>query len=71
MRDLMIHLPATERATILEAWAVAEEREDKTGALRLCQALLVWLRAELTGARPEHTTKKLNHAIKLAKNFTQ
>ena len=63
IHDLVIHLPATERGTILDAWAIAENREDTTAALRLCQSLLLWLRSELTNAAPLVRERALNKTI--------
>jgi hypothetical protein len=72
-RDLTIILPATERATILAALAVADQRADDqdnsdcTPSYRLHTRLCAWLRTELTGAEPLTRTRALNEVIKEAR----
>jgi hypothetical protein len=69
-RDLTIHLPGTERATILAALEAAEAAQDKTAAMQLNVKLLVWLRAELTGAGVNSRTNSLNTVIRACRHIT-
>jgi hypothetical protein len=69
LTNITIHLPGTERATILAALAAAEADTDTTAAMLLNVNLLAWLRAELLGADVTTRTAVLNNLVKSARKI--